>query len=416
MTPGSQIPLRSTSPAGLAWLDRVLSLPLVFALLTVAAFVIAWNRGITLMYALLAVMVAAAALSLIGARVMLRPATLRLRLPREAAVGDVISVELALAGSAWPRTRRILQFASLYPFAPAQSLFLACASANYNTGQRVRCSRRGVFVLREATVRCAYPFGLATMQRTWPVEPVGITVFPRIYPVTQFALPANSTRSSADLERPAPTRGQELFREVRDYRSGDNPRHIHWRSSARHGRLIVKEFDAIATGVAWIVLDLDPERHAGDGEDNSFERAVEIAATLAMHCVRAGLRCGLAGGLRADGTHPLLIPPATGGAHLRTMLAALSSVAADCPASYESVLAALAARERPGAQWILFAHGEGRIALPATLRRGGPPLWLRFDTASFADLEQPRGPLKAPLRQFNGYVIERDTDLALLFR
>jgi hypothetical protein len=50
------------------------------------------------------------------------------------------------------------------------------------------------------------------------------------------------------------------------------------------------------------------------------------------------------------------------------------------------------------------------------LGRGRPLLWLRFDTASFADVEEPRGPLKPPVRKFDGYAIERDTDLALLFR
>src|SRR6185437_3884778 len=138
--------------------------------------------------------------------------------------------------------------------------------------------------------------------RRWPVEPVQVVVFPRVHPVARFDVGASSARLSGEVERPTPSLGQELFREVRDYRSGDNPRHIHWRSSAHHGRLIVKQFDAIATSETWIVLDLDSQVHAGTGERHSLEYAVELAATIASFLVRCGVRCGIAGGLREDGS------------------------------------------------------------------------------------------------------------------
>jgi len=398
---------------GLARLDRYLSLPLVFSLLGAATFAVAWNRGIALVYALFAVLVGAVLVSVAGARWMLRDASVRFALPGEASVGDWIYATASVIPRARPYSRHLLQMRSPYPFAPAQHLFLTVCGRDTQRSHRVLCERRGVFRMSDVVVACAYPFGLVNMKRSWAVEPAAITVYPRTYPVSRFDLPTASHRTSGELERPAPSVGQELFRETRDYRSGDNPRHIHWRSSARHGRLIVKQFDAIATSETWIVLDLDPGNHAGQGEDHSFERAVEIAASIAAHLIRSGLRCGIAGGLREDGP-VLMLPPAAGGAHLQAVMAALAGVQANCPADYPSVLAALAPHYRRGQQWILFQHGHARPAAPAFLRR--PALWFRFDTGSFSDADLSLRRLCAPGKLADGFAISRDTDLAALFR
>ncbi len=409
--------LRLSAPlASLAWVERWLSIPLIFALLGIATFIIAWNRGIALLYALFAVLVGAALFSLLGARLMLRTASIRLQLPTQASVGDCISVQVAVLPQAWPRKRHLLQLDSPYPFAPAQHVFLPVCGSGLVREQRVLCTQRGMFRLQDAGVASAYPLGLATMRRRWVVEPVGITVHPRIYPGAAFSLPASSTRSSVELERPAPSLGQELFREVREYRRGDNPRHIHWRSSARHGELVVKQFDAVTTSETWIVLDLDPASHAGQGQDHSFERAIEIAASIAVQQIRSGLRCGIAGGLREDGSPVLLLAPGTGNAHLHAILDALAALRADCPRPYAEVLESLAAHHSAGQQWILFQHGEERVAAPAFLRGQRAPFWFRFDTASFADTDLSQRSLMPPQRRSDGFAIARDSDLSLIFK
>ena len=402
--------------AGLAWLDRYASMPLIFIVLAAAVFLIAWNRGIALLYALLAILIGVALFSVLGARLMMRAATIRLRVPQQAAVGEAIEVGVAVAPRAWPRKRYLLMLRSPYPFAPEQHVFLALCGAKLMREQRVVCTRRGVFRFSDALVSSAYPLGLVTVKRNWPIDAGGITVRPRIYPVASFSLPVSSSRSSADLERPAPSRGQELFREVREYRSGDNPRHIHWRSSARRGELVVKQFDAVSSNETWIVLDLDPASHAGRGEDHSFERAIEIAVSIAAYQIRNGLRCGIAGGMRADGSPLLLLRPNSSAGYLQTIIDALTVLRADCAAPYDSVLQGLSSQYRAGQQWILFKHGEEEVALPACMRNQPSPFWFRFDTHSFADVDWPRRTLQPPVRHSDGFRVARDTDFSLLFQ
>jgi uncharacterized protein (DUF58 family) len=401
----------AASPAAL---ERYLSMPVVFGALGAATFLIAWNRGIALIYALFAIFVGVALLSALGPRWMLRPARLRLKLPPEASVGEEITVVVAVESEARPATRYLVKLDSPFPFAPAQGVFLSVCGRGHAREQRVRCAKRGTFELKEVSVSSSYPIGIFTLKRTWKTQPAHVTIFPRVYPVTRFPLPPSSARTSGELERPSPSVGQELIREVREYRSGDNPRHIHWRSSARHDRLMVKQFDAIATSETWIVLDLDLSNH--DELYDSLERAIEIAATLASHLIGQGQRCGLAGGLAQDGSPRLLLAPDAGPTHLRAILYALAKVQPEVSADYSTVLAAMAALHRRGQQWILFDHDSTRVPPPSFLRGVPAPLWFRFDRASFTE-EEPETLAPAPPARFaDGFAIARNTDLSLLFR
>ncbi len=398
----------------LAVLDRHASLPVVFGTLAAAMFLIAWNRGIAMLYVLLAILAAVALVSALGPLWMLRAARLRLALPPESTVGETVVVGIAVEPATAPARRYFVKLDSPFPFAPRRAVFLPACGAGRVRAERVRCARRGVFELRDAAVSSAYPIGLFSMARTWPVQLARITVFPRTYPVKRFALPPGSARNSGELGRPSPSVGQEMIREVREYRAGDNPRHIHWPSSARHDRLMVKQFDAIATSETWIVLDLDPGSH--DERGDSLERAIEIAATLATYLINQGQRCGVAGGLAQDGSPRLFLPPKAGPTQLRAILQALAEVQATAPGDYAAVLAALAPAHRRGQQWILFDHDPGRTPLPAFLRGAPAPLRFRFDTASFAGAETDASGAAAPARLADGFAVARDTDLSLLFR
>ena len=59
---------------------------------------------------------------------------------------------------------------------------------------------------------------------------------------------------------------------VRPYAPGDSMNRIHWRSTARHGDIQVKEFDLEQTADAWIILDLQRGIQAGRGEDRRPRR------------------------------------------------------------------------------------------------------------------------------------------------
>lgn len=111
-----------------------------------------------------------------------------------------------------------------------------------------------------------------------------LTVQPRVHRV-RGSLAADF--STGDAESRSRRAGDEHFHALRDYVLGDEPRSVHWRSSARAGKLVVRQQVASASSGTVIVLDLDATAYGsedkfGSGwDDERFESAVEVAASLA---------------------------------------------------------------------------------------------------------------------------------------
>jgi uncharacterized protein (DUF58 family) len=75
---------------------------------------------------------------------------------------------------------------------------------------------------------------------------------------------------------------------VREYRSGDDRRRIHWRSTARMGDLMVRREEQAWDPSASILLDSRTGAHAGRGMHNSMEWAISAAASIGIHFLDAG--------------------------------------------------------------------------------------------------------------------------------
>jgi uncharacterized protein (DUF58 family) len=144
-------------------------------------------------------------------------------------------------------------------------------------------ARRGVYELGPADVRVADPFGLLSFARRFE-ESTEVVVYPRVYELRGFPL------RGGDME--AGTRGArgqrgEEFASLREYRRGDDRRHIHWKSLARTGELFVKEFSLQAPRRHTVVLDL--RREGLRSREGEIEDAVSAAASVLAHLVREGL-------------------------------------------------------------------------------------------------------------------------------
>ena len=94
--------------------------------------------------------------------------------------------------------------------------------------------------------------------------------------------------------------GPGEFHGLREYATGDEPRSIHWKSSARSDSLMVKEHAAEGLHRCTIVFDAAPSAHR---DAAAFERGVTAAASLAHSAVLAGLttRFVTAGGIDLRG-------------------------------------------------------------------------------------------------------------------
>ena len=140
-------------------------------------------------------------------------------------------------------------------------------------------TRRGHFRIEPLQIRTGDPFGFFESSASVG-SGVNVTVYPRLEPVPLWKLPAaNLDGSQATRERTL--QATPLATTVRPWAPGDAFNRIHWRSTARHGDIQVKEFDLEQTADAWIVLDLERSPQRGSGDDSTIEVGVRVAAAVA---------------------------------------------------------------------------------------------------------------------------------------
>jgi len=152
--------------------------------------------------------------------------------------------------------------------------------------------RRGRVAIGPMTVGTRFPFGLFQARRV--LHSVDeMVVFPALGEMTDSwrRLTGRASDSSKNL-RPSPERVQEEFHGLRDYREGDNLRHIHWLTTARRGQPVVKEFETLSARD--VLLFVDP--FAPDPAvlvDPHVETALSLAATACVDfCRRFGSASG----------------------------------------------------------------------------------------------------------------------------
>ena len=136
--------------------------------------------------------------------------------------------------------------------------------------------RRGVLRFNDVTLARSDPLGLFRSFKKISV-PQTVLILPRRYSIPLIALPGAMRYQEGGVALAANVGRSEEFVALREYRHGDPLRHIHWRSWAKVGRPIVKEFEDEFFVRHALVLD------TFDDEPNSevLEEAVSVAASFA---------------------------------------------------------------------------------------------------------------------------------------
>jgi uncharacterized protein (DUF58 family) len=120
---------------------------------------------------------------------------------------------------------------------------------------RTLCRQRGRFTLGPITLIAGDPFGLFKMQRELP-QTSAIIIYPAIVELPHFATLSGYLPGGDALRRRTHYVTTNV-RGVRDYAPGDSFNRIHWPSTARKERLIVKEFELDPMADIWLFLDMD---------------------------------------------------------------------------------------------------------------------------------------------------------------
>ena len=146
--------------------------------------------------------------------------------------------------------------------------------------------------------------------------PVRVWVHPKVHPI--HTVPVGTARSLDGLVDKV-AHGSITFHALREYVAGDDLRHVHWRTSAHIGELMVREH--VDTSLPRIIVFLDNRKSVQESEN--FEHAVEAAASVLVAVLQAGLNVDLH---LASGT---ILTGAAAGHGISTFLDALAEANLD---------------------------------------------------------------------------------------
>jgi uncharacterized protein (DUF58 family) len=274
-------------------MSRLLTLAIVLALIAVA-----------LRLEIVAVVAVALAAAIVLSRLWMRQIERSLRItrhaPAELPYGDEAQVTIEIRNQAlvrvpWLAIRESVAY-TLRTTPPAQSVVTLGAGETHRLTYRVRGARRGWYTVGPLLLTVGDVLGVQRRRLSAPATQ--ITVFPRIVPLSELALPASLSygplvgRRTEDPARPAG---------VRMYQPGDDVRRLDWKSSARQQQLLVRRADATIAPETTIVVALGRHDYAAQIVQDALERAIVAAASLGAALLARKLPVSLV----ANGYDPL---------------------------------------------------------------------------------------------------------------
>lgn len=155
----------------------------------------------------------------------------------------------------------------------------------------VQSDNRGRYTIGPFRVRVADVFGLAELGRSFTLRST-LVITPAITPLPGTAPTGNWLGDGEARPVTAAAAGEDDV-VPRAYRVGDDLRRVHWRSTARHGELMVRREEQHWRNRAVLFLDTRNSAHAGRGPGSSFEFAVSAVASIGVHLARERLSCQL---------------------------------------------------------------------------------------------------------------------------
>jgi uncharacterized protein (DUF58 family) len=259
---------------------------------------------------------------LLGALVVLCVLLVRFRSPRLSAarrfdadvvsVGSPVTVSIEVANDTSGRSASAQWFDRL-PWAPGGTVpapLKSLPSARYSLAGVTRLQHvlhpptRGIVDIGPVVVERFDPFGF-THDTVEVGEARQLTVAPRVTDLSGsgFSL-AGGDGSVRASRRNAAGNNDDLM--TREYRSGDALRRVHWRATARHGDLMVRQEEESSFPTARVVVDT---RDSGYASADSFEWVLGMVASLGVHLVGEGFLIQL----RETGAAQLVAPVEAGG-------------------------------------------------------------------------------------------------------
>ena len=272
---------------GYGWV-RITRFGVAYVILCLLVSVAAINTGNNALFMVLALMLAALAVSGFASRANVRGLRVVVTPPGEVHAKRPFHLDFTvLCESRWS-PRWFLEVT--FPGAGEPRLIPYLPQGGRGQGQmELLLPRRGIHILRRIAVASLFPFGLFEKAKSYPVH-VEVLAYPELYSASGQS--AAETGMVGEESHRRLGRGHDLY-QLRPFLSGDDPRGIHWKQTAKTGEMIYTERQAEHSRRISILLDNGVAPLAGEAEEQRFEQLVSEAATAAVDWLGRGYQVEL---------------------------------------------------------------------------------------------------------------------------
>jgi len=249
-----------------------------------------------------------------------------------------------------------------------------------------RPMRRGKYSWSQLTAFGTDALGLVTLENTYATEPLELTVYPSPLPVIADIHPIIGW-GATDLDSGRIQGAGMEPRGVREFVQGDPLRYIHWRSSARRGNLMVKEFETGSGVHIHFMLQRTVGTDIGNTETSTFEAMCGHALFLAAGFAKKGASIQFPSQEHRDASRS---HPETREREIRELL---TEIQATSQLSLAQEIAASSRDFRPGDTLVLFITAE-EPDLPAVISSLNEVkvTCLLYDAEEYRDPKRPSLP------------------------
>ncbi|MDO8736910.1 MAG: DUF58 domain-containing protein [Thermoleophilia bacterium] len=273
----------------------------------VALYLIAWNVGSGWLYILTTLLIALPLVSIPLSRMNVRRLTVSITAPESLTSGELLPVLVEVRNNSWlPHFFLDIDFSYA---GSRQKLFVSAMGPHESRELTLEFNdmRRGSYDSAQILISSSAPAGLARSRRQ--LEAFWSLV---VYPVWHnLSTDWDSGQKNAGymVSSSVPTRNAASdYIGVREYRPEDSPRSIHWRSSARSGKLASIEYSRQAAITPVLILDSFRDANLGKGPASTFETAVIVAASLVQRDSGHNRRFGIGSSPGDAGIRSLGLP------------------------------------------------------------------------------------------------------------
>ena len=329
------------------------------AIVAVVTLVTGMATGFDLFYRLFYILIITITLAIIWLLYTIKSVEISIeRKKTRTSVGDLISDRLQIRGrGSLLKSLVIMEDESTIPGYINRTALVP--SKGYRlSNSSTRITRRGVFTIGPVSVTSADVLGIFN-GKFYTGEQEQIMIFPKVVEATRFELQAHINSSDSSVVRPTQVLTPHASA-VREYAYGDSLSRIHWKSTAKHGKLMSKDFDLGLSDQIWILVDMQLDSQYQAPKGPSDEITISTAASLMKKYSDENIPVGFI----ANGDRNIRLECKSGESHFEEALTEMASLKAEGHTSFDELVGSVSAQWTSNSSVVLITTISGTEWIP----------------------------------------------------